>query len=197
MRWTRSFFSFGLVLVLLAGLSCAPGGTSPLEAPVAQSLDLSSPPNESLIGGLGLDDLGNTAGGIVGDILKVTDLLTCTEQKYAVAEETIGPKGGQIRVGDHVLLIPRGALSQNVTIKAEQMRGRTNSVRFSPQGLKFSRPAALTLSYKNCLIVLLPKKIVYTDEGLNILQVLRSFDLFQRRTVSAPIDHFSRYAVAF
>ncbi len=53
------------------------------------------------------------------------------------------------------------------------------------------------MSYKNCLIVLLPKKIVYTDESLNVLKVLRSLDLFDKRTVTAPIDHFSRYAVAY
>jgi hypothetical protein len=76
------------------------------------------------------------------------------------------------------------------------MPGRTNSVRFSPE-LEFAKSAKLTMSYKNCLIVLLPKKIVYTDENLNILDVLRSLDLFNKRTVSAPIDHFSRYALAY
>jgi hypothetical protein len=38
---------------------------------------------------------------------------------------------------------------------------------------------------------------VYTDENLKILEVLRSLDLFGKRTVTAPIDHFSRYAVAY
>jgi hypothetical protein len=46
-------------------------------------------------------------------------------------------------------------------------------------------------------VVLLKKKIVYTDEKLNILEVLRSLDLFGAKTVTAPIDHFSRYAVAY
>ena len=77
------------------------------------------------------------------------------------------------------------------------MTGRTNSLRFSPEGLRFEKPADLTMNYKNCLIVLLPKHIVYTDEKLKILEVLRSLDLFKKRTVSAPIDHFSRYAVAY
>ena len=70
-------------------------------------------------------------------------------------------------------------------------------MRFSPEGLRFQKPAALTMSYENCLLVLLPKQIVYTTEKLKILEVLRSLDLFQKRTVSAPIDHFSRYAVAY
>jgi hypothetical protein len=53
------------------------------------------------------------------------------------------------------------------------------------------------MNYRNCLVVLLKKKIVYTDESLKVLEVLRSLDLFGSRTVSAPIDHFSRYAVAY
>ena len=91
----------------------------------------------------------------------------------------------------------QGALAEKTTITAEQMTGKTNSLRFSPEGLRFEKPAALTMSYKNCLLVLLPKHIVYTSENLKILEVLKSLDLFNKRTVSAPIDHFSRYAVAF
>jgi hypothetical protein len=45
--------------------------------------------------------------------------------------------------------------------------------------------------------VLVQKKIVYTDENLKILEVLKSLDLFKSKTVTAPIDHFSRYAVAY
>jgi hypothetical protein len=192
MKWTRRFFSLGLVLALLGGVSCTTGDTSPLEAPVVQPVEQPSYLLGGLVGGLG-DALGSTVGGV----LSVTDLLTCKEEKYQVTERTIGPKGGEIKIGKHLLEIPKGALSKNVKIKAEQMRGRTNSIRFSPEGLKFAKAAKLTMSYKNCVLVLLPKKIVYTDEDLNILQILRSLDLFKKKTVSAPIDHFSRYAVAF
>jgi hypothetical protein len=84
-----------------------------------------------------------------------------------------------------------------VRITGEQIPGKTNSVRFSPEGLQFERPAVLTMTYNNCALVLLQKKIVYTDEKLKVLEVLRSLDLFRSKTVSAPIDHFSRYAVAY
>jgi hypothetical protein len=100
-------------------------------------------------------------------------------------------------VGKNTLVVPQGALSQRVTIKAEQVSGKTNSIRFSPEGLKFSRPAQLTRSYDNCLLILPTKRIVYTDEALKVLQILRTLDLRLTRTVSAPIDHFSRYAIAY
>ena len=88
-------------------------------------------------------------------------------------------------------------MSSRVTITGEQISGSTNSVRFSPEGLHFDKPAQLTMSYDNCALVLLQKKIVYTDEKLKILEVLGSLDLFKKKSVSAPIDHFSRYAVAY
>jgi hypothetical protein len=102
-----------------------------------------------------------------------------------------------LKVGSHSLVIPKDALSRNVAITAEQIRGSTNSIRFSPEGLQFQKPAVLTMDYQNCALVLLQKKIVYTTEKLKILEVLTSLDLFKKKWVSAPIDHFSRYAVAY
>jgi hypothetical protein len=141
--------------------------------------------------------IGDVVNGTVGTLGNVTDLLVCSSQPYEIITKTIGSGGGTIKVGDHTLVIPRGALRKKTTITAEQMPGRTNSLRFSPEGLQFQRPAALTMSYKNCVVVLLPKKIAYTDESLNILEVLRSLDLFKKKIVTAPIDHFSRYAVTW
>jgi hypothetical protein len=94
-------------------------------------------------------------------------------------------------------VIPKGALRKKVEITAEQVPGSTNSVRFSPQGLRFVKSAKLSMSYKNCLTVLLPKRIVYTTENFKILEVLWSLDLFKKKTVEANIDHFSRYALAY
>ena len=72
-----------------------------------------------------------------------------------------------------------------------------NSVRFGPEGLRFARPAELTLSYSNCLVAPAKKKIVYTSELLEVLELLKSSDKARTKTVTSPIDHFSRYAVAY
>jgi hypothetical protein len=195
MKWTRRLWVAGLALVLSAGVSCTTNDTALTEAPAVQQND----PAFGLISDLGgvVNTAGSVLGGVVGDVLSITDVLTCSQQKYAVTEKVVGSKGGTIKIGSHSLNIPKGALSKNVTIKAEQMPGSTNSVRFSPEGLRFSQPAQLTLSYENCLLVLLPKHVVYTTEKLKILEVLRTLDLFQKKAASAPIDHFSRYAVAY
>ena len=199
MKWTRRLYSLGLALALSAGVSCtaADGPTGPqLSQPAGnQSELLGDLLGDDLLSGDGL--LGGLVDGTLGTVLNVTDLLVCSSQPYDIERQTIGSDGGTINVGSHTLVIPRGALKNRTTITAEQMPGRTNSLRFSPEGLHFEKPAALTMSYRNCLLVLVQKNIVYTDEKLNILEVLRSLDLFSKRTVTAPIDHFSRYAVAY
>ncbi|MDQ3222207.1 MAG: hypothetical protein M3Q75_01840, partial [Gemmatimonadota bacterium] len=67
----------------------------------------------------------------------------------------------------------------------------------SPEGLQFKKPATLALSYENCQNTEVPKAVVYTTEKLDILEVLQSLDLLRAETIAAPIDHFSRYAVAY
>jgi hypothetical protein len=202
MKWTRRLFSVGLVLALLAGVSCT-SADGPTGIPEAQPIEQPSYLLGDLVGGVGgvvggtVDGVVDLAGGVVGGLLKITGLLTCQEQQYAVTYQTIGSQGGTIKIGKHYLVIPKGALRTNVRIKAEQMQGPTNSVRFSPEGLQFQKPATLSLDYKNCQDVSSPKAVVYTTEELKILEVLRSLDLLNKETVAAPIDHFSRYAVAF
>ncbi len=199
MKWNRRFLSLGLALALSFTVSCTSA-----DSPTGPELSQQSEQPSELLGDLLGGDL-LSGDGLIGDVLKspvgtlldVTDLLVCSSQSYQRSSETIGPQGGTIEVGTHSLFIPRGALQRPTRITAEQVAGRNNSIRFSPEGLEFEKPALLTMSYRNCLLVLIKKKIVYTDENLKILEVLRSFDLFGNRSVTAPIDHFSRYVVAY
>jgi hypothetical protein len=190
MEWSRRYRTLALAFALVAGVSC----TTDTTAPLAPSTEQQASPSFGLIGDL-TDGLTST---VVGTLGSVTDLLLCSPQPYDETTQTIGPEGGVLSVGTHTLFIPKDALSQNVTITAEQVQGSTNSVRFSPEGLRFRTPAVLTMTYENCALVLLQKKIVYTDERLKVLEVLKaSLDLFKKKSVTAPIDHFSRYAVAY
>lgn len=197
MRLLRRFSVLGLALLLLSvGVSCTSTDTmAPVSAPAEQSS-----PQFGLLGDL-TDGLTSTVDGltstVVGTLGNVTDLLLCSPQPYARVTQTVGQDGGIIRVGTHTLIIPSGALASSTTITAEQVSGKTNSIRFSPEGLRFEKPAVLTMTYGNCVLVLLQKKIVYTDEKLRVLEVLKTLDLFQRKQATAGIDHFSRYAVAY
>lgn len=126
-------------------------------------------------------------------------LLCCTPEQYTVAHAVIGPGGGVLQVGQHTLTVPSGALTADVAIQGEVITGTVNSVRFSPEGLSFQIRPTLTMSYGNCagLGTPLAKRIVCTDEELSLLEILQSVDRSGERLVSAPLKHFSRYAIAY
>src|SRR5205807_2266442 len=126
-------------------------------------------------------------------------LLQCTPLPAATAIQTIGPAGGVIHVGPHTLVIPAGALDVPVTITAVAPSDTVNAVRFEPQGLVFDRPASLTMSYANCSAVdqVFPRRIAYTTDDLQILNLLLSVNDFASKTVTAPLRHSSDYAIAW
>ncbi len=198
MSWIRRFSSLGLALLLTVGVGCT-STDSLTEAPATPSAEQPAPQFDligDLTGGL-TNTVNDLTGTLVGTLGTATDLLLCSPEPYIKVKESIGPNGGTIKVGRHTLVIPKGAVAKKTMITAEQISGQTNSIRFSPEGLRFSKPAELTMAYGNCALVLLPKKIVYTDESLKILEVLRTLDLFKKKLVEADIDHFSRYALAY
>ena len=126
-------------------------------------------------------------------------LLGCTAIPADSVSQVIGPEGGTIYVGPHKLRVPEGSLAEPVTITAVAPSDTVNRVVLSPHGLQLAEPARLTLSYANCGVVnwLLPKRIAYTTDALEILQILLSLDNPLARRVSANLDHFSTYAVAW
>lgn len=159
---------------------------------------ISGPDQQSLAPDMLLQD-----GGLPGDDgllhLGLPTLLACPGQQEASAEEEIGPEGGTLHIGPHQLVVPPGALDSLVRISAVAPADSVLSVQFAPEGLRFARPARLTLSYANCPLIpsLLPKRVAYTSDVLELLEVLLSSDNLLRRQVSADLDHFSRYAVAW
>lgn len=166
-----------VVLLATALTSC-----SPLDAPTA-------PPSGPEASQLQLPILNGLLSG----------LLACRSQTYAQSQKVIGAAGGTIRVGGHTLVIPSGALTQSVTITAEAPADLVASVRFSPQGLQFRRAATVTLDYSSCPLgrLQLLKHVAYTTERLSILSLLISRDNLLTMKISADIQHFSRYAVAW
>lgn len=218
----RKFLILGLVLALMFGVSCSSGespfenqagnvpvgdggavtpdtaGTVPHDSSGAVPPDTADtlPPDSS-------DALPtDTVGTVPADTTSAgptweSQLLACEPQRHDVAVAIIGPAGGQIVVGNHKLTVMPLALSQEVAIRMEQVDGTVNSVRLSPEGLQFAVPSILSLSYKNCPNIRHPKRIVYIDESLSILEILPSLDFNNASQVKGLINHFSRYAVAY
>ena len=137
---------------------------------------------------------------LIGDLLGAPGLLQCSDLAYASATQTIGSAGGVIRVGPHTLSIPAGALSAPVAITGALVTGRgVNAVHFEPEGLTFARSASLTMSYANCNLLgrLLPKRIAYVSDALNLVSYLLSIDNMLGTKVTGRVNHFSNYAVAW
>lgn len=135
------------------------------------------------------------AGKVIGS------LLTCSPQPYAADTEVIGRAGGTLVMGSHRLVIPAGALDYPVRIIGEAPSDTVVSVRFQPEGLQFNswHTPKLTLDYSSCGLVrnLLPKRIAYTTDKLDILSFLLSRDNLLTQQVTGEVHHFSRYAVAW
>jgi hypothetical protein len=125
-------------------------------------------------------------------------LLKCAPLPTDSATATIDSTGGVIQIGAHTLTIPPGALSVPVTITAVAPSDTVNRIVFQPTGLRFRESARLTMSYGNCgvLTALLPQ-IAYTTDSLQILRILESETDPVAQTVTAPLRHFSDYAVAW
>lgn len=176
MKAVRSFLA--LLLVCLAGVSCGD------HTPTAPAPPAVPAPEASLIGAL----------------LGPTGLLKCSNLPYVSTTQTIGPLGGSLSTGPHTLVIPPGALLAPTTITMIQPTGQgVNAVKFQPEGLRFVTPAVLTMSYANCNLLgkLLPKRIAYTDDNLNILYYLLSLDNLLSKKVTGKVQHFSEYVVAW
>src|SRR5213593_1869333 len=137
---------------------------------------------------------------LIGSLLGATGLLQCSNLPYASTTKTIGSGGGTLSAGPHTLVIPPGALAQPTTITMTLPTGLgVNAVQFQPVGLRFQKPAALTMSYANCSLLgkLLPKRVAYTTDNLQILYYLLSLDNLLSKYVTGQVNHFSSYVVAW
>jgi hypothetical protein len=126
------------------------------------------------------------------------DLLRCEPRPYDGDAAIIGPDGGTLHVGEHQLVIPKGALTREELIIAEAPTSSLVDVEFSPEGLTFGRPAELTLSYKGCDVPAdIDLVLAYVGWGNRILELPPSRDRMDLSQVVGEIGHFSQYAVAY
>lgn len=162
----------GAALILLA--SCGLDRSAPTD-PLTSSAELRLPGLESVV------------------------LLSCAPLAADSVTQTIGPSGGTIEVGPHRLIVPAGAIVSPVAITAIMPSDTLARVRLLPEGLQFAREAKLEMSYAHCAGAWLPvpRRIVYLDADLNLLEVLGSLTDVLQRKVSTDLDHFSDYAVAW
>ena len=182
-RIASRFASAALLVAIVAGCSA----DSPTQS--------SAPARPDLIGGL-VGTVGGTVGGVVGSV--APGLLACPTSNSYTTTKVVGKLGGTVKVGPHTLTIPAGALSANTTITATAPAGQYVEVQFQPHGLRFAKPAALTLSYQQCgLVSGLLLDIAYVGDDYAILQLFGASNNILSRTLTTKTDHFSSYMVAY
>src|SRR5437764_7234238 len=142
-------------------------------------------------------------------------LIACTPLAYDSVTQVIGPAGGFLVAGGHVLVVDSLALSSPVSITAVAPSQSVNLVRFRPEGLKF-KPGAhgigalVATNLDNCNVhpnqVL---QVVNVTDSLSILAYLQaptstdSAVVVKYKTylgslwVGGVLHHFSNYAVAW
>ena len=187
------------LLPLAVALLAVLGGCSPdssVSAPTAPSAPAKLVALDPVVSTT-TSTVDGTTGLVSTTLYRVVSLLTCPSQDQITASKVIGPLGGSLVIGDHELVVPAGALSQNVTISGTRVTGSVAEVDFQPHGLKFAKPATLRLSYSVCKTSQKNvQSIVYVDDAQQILESPQSTDDAKTDKVTAWINHFSGYAVA-
>jgi hypothetical protein len=123
---------------------------------------------------------------------------SCKAEPSAVSSAWVGPKGGILRAGNHMLKVPPGALGSSVRITMESPSGSINRVVFKPEGLVFNAKARphLVMNYSNCWVTSNAKQhVVYVDAALNVLEITPSTTDPAAGTVDATLKHFSEYVL--
>jgi hypothetical protein len=77
-------------------------------------------------------------------------LLRCAPLRFVGEAKIIGPEGGTIDMGVHQLVVPQGALSEDVVITGELTTGPLVAVDLLPHGLTFQKPVLLRMAYNHC-----------------------------------------------
>jgi hypothetical protein len=135
---------------------------------------------------------------VADSINAVSPLPYCEPRAYASDMAVVGPGGGRLRFGGHVLSVPRGALDAYVLVTAEALAGNEIAVRLSPHGLAFAGGVTLELDYSACTRLRQDEvRVAYLDDRGTILEYPSSRARTRSRSVTATLEHFSKYAVAY
>jgi hypothetical protein len=180
-----------LALTLSAAVAVSCGDPSPLE------LDQSAPLLRKSLG-----EPGPTRSG----------LLYC-RQKYDSVTRVIGPLGGMIALGPHVLWVDSAVFKDTVSITAVAPEDTVRWVRFQPDGLQFPAnplhgyPAGgvLYTSYQDCdQISSDTLRIAQVDDSLHVIGYLETYSRGRKKIWSKGnqyvygwLPHFSSYAISW
>lgn len=196
-KTTRWMTTAALVVAALAGCSDAPGPAEVTEEPKAVSPY----------------DTGPTIQTAMAYVQATGATLASTESEDFgdVATAIIGENGGTLRAGNHTLVIPPGAVGEKTWFRMEVVSGANILVDLSAREVddgqvdhddpvyKFARPLNLILSYEKVLsnseVERLRNVYLFLDSSRYLIPLESKINR-EDKTISSPIEHFSRYGMA-
>lgn len=119
--------------------------------------------------------------------------INCVPKESATGSAVIGPTGGTLWIGTHRLIVPAGALSENVEVSGSVPEGKPFEVDLQPHGLQFRKAAGLILDASSCTDV---PSIVYLIDQETVSEPIEATYSTWWHTIACPIWHFSGYAIA-
>jgi len=141
-----------------------------------------------------------------------TGLLACS-QTYDSVTQVVGPAGGFIVVGSHILWVDTMALADTVRITAVAPADTMRWVRFQPDGLQFRTngagwSAVLFTSFKDCGVPTAEALLIaQITDSLQVIRYLDPASVWIRvrknawsqgnQYIAGVLRHFSQYAVSW
>lgn len=121
---------------------------------------------------------------------------SCSHRDERTGTAVIGPRGGTLRIGSDYLFVPAGALESRVQITGRVPEGSVAEIEFEPHGLRFAHPVFLVLDAAGCSVAPSdePVLLFLGVDGAVLERIEGFFDPAAER-LTAPIEHFSTYAV--
>ncbi len=136
---------------------------------------------------------------VLASISGTKEVATAKTKSRAEARSSLGEAGGTIKIeGGHTLYFPPGALAQVTEIEAVRLEGSFVQIRFGPHGIKFpaDKQPVLTLNYSTVENPDLSSMTIgYLDTNGVITEILASTIDLEKQTITAKLQHFSRYAI--
>jgi hypothetical protein len=203
LSWTRHIARVGTALGLAAMLGGIAGCADDPSAAAPTSPPPAAQPSQSLLSTV--TSITSTVGTVVNGLLWTSPVTSAT------ASATIGPNGGSFGIPNGIqVVVPKGAVSTNVSFSVTRVPGVVVAYEFQPHGTKFAVPVEIHQPTQGTNLLKLapgtPLTGVYVPDLSTLDQLLGTAlgTEFRSATVSADgqwidftVQHFSGYLVAW
>lgn len=145
-----------------------------------------------------------------GSDTPVTGLLWTRAATQASVTATIGPNGGSLSITNGIkMVVPKGALSSNVTITITRVAGNVVAYNFAPHGTVFAVPVEISQPTQGTNLSKLPgganvEGAYFTDLSLlnenagtaDVAEFEPTFVSADKAWIDFTVNHFSGYMVS-